>query len=672
MRLLFRSVISLFLFVILSVFFLLYTNAGLRFTVKTLHDFMPSLVIDSPHGAIANNLSVKQIKYTGASNLIDINDLNFDCSFMALLHGEIYINKLTASSLIVKYSDNNNAKKSNFNFFNLPIKINLHGIDIQDLNVQGFHANKLSLELLMVGKKLEKIGLHILSHHSRVNISGSLSNRLNLSWLIHSDNLQEFSDNLSGNFFANGLITGSRTAPIVTANIKTNNLGVGTILIKKLILTIHNDHLNNQHFKFNVDARKINIGDYYAESFGLNGYYAFLSLDKGDLIVDNGFLKVPIYGVNLKHINITLKKRAKKLNYIGSLLFGNGKLLLNGSGKIGSQLKFNVHGNNLLIIDSDLAKIFISPDINVVRDKNGLLIKGSLFIPKANINPDDLRSVLTLPDDVVFVDSKRKTPSAKSRGMRTEMHINLQLGNKVFLNAFGLKGQLVGGVVIHNADNKLTTGNGLIQIKNATYTAFGQKLLVQNGSLTFSGGDITEPHVNAEAVRVIQQNTTTSAFALTADKLTAGIRIRGFLSDPAVTFFSDPAGLSNNDILSYIMTGQASGQTGVSNLGVLFQAAGTAMSSITGSLTGSLGFDTLGVESEDTENASGDMVSNSVFVVGKYLTPSLYFGYSMGLIDPVTTLRLRYIFGGRKNWILQTESSTVGTGIDLLYSVKRK
>jgi len=59
----------------------------------------------------------------------------------------------------------------------------------------------------------------------------------------------------------------------------------------------------------------------------------------------------------------------------------------------------------------------------------------------------------------------------------------------------------------------------------------------------------------------------------------------------------------------------------------------------------------------------GDLKEAS-FVAGKYLSPNLYVSYGIGLFDPVSTLRLRYVLSSK--WTLQAETGT-GTGADLLY-----
>ena len=60
-----------------------------------------------------------------------------------------------------------------------------------------------------------------------------------------------------------------------------------------------------------------------------------------------------------------------------------------------------------------------------------------------------------------------------------------------------------------------------------------------------------------------------------------------------------------------------------------------------------LGLDAFGIESDANETAA-----EAAFVIGKYLTPSLYVSYGIGIFESVNTLKLSYAFAPR--WRLET------------------
>jgi translocation and assembly module TamB len=107
------------------------------------------------------------------------------------------------------------------------------------------------------------------------------------------------------------------------------------------------------------------------------------------------------------------------------------------------------------------------------------------------------------------------------------------------------------------------------------------------------------------------------------------------------------------------------GQGGSSEDGTLVSQAAQSLglkggNLLVGSLGRGVGLDEARVETE------GDL-SEASFVAGKYLSPNLYVSYGIGLFDPVSTLRLRYILSS--NWTLQAETGTA-TGTDLLYRIE--
>ncbi len=53
-------------------------------------------------------------------------------------------------------------------------------------------------------------------------------------------------------------------------------------------------------------------------------------------------------------------------------------------------------------------------------------------------------------------------------------------------------------------------------------------------------------------------------------------------------------------------------------------------------------------------------------MVGKKITPNLYINYSVGLTAPINILQISYLLSS--HWTLQSSTSSLANGIDLLYS----
>jgi len=123
--------------------------------------------------------------------------------------------------------------------------------------------------------------------------------------------------------------------------------------------------------------------------------------------------------------------------------------------------------------------------------------------------------------------------------------------------------------------------------------------------------------------------------------------------------------MAQSAALAYIVLGRPLGEGGSSEDGTLVSKAAQSLGLRGGNLLvrtlgRGVGLDEARLETE------GDL-SDASFVAGKYLSPNLYVSYGIGLFDPVSTLRLRYVLSS--HWTLQAETGTA-TGTDLLYRIE--
>ncbi|MGB5624049.1 MAG: translocation/assembly module TamB domain-containing protein, partial [Gammaproteobacteria bacterium] len=93
---------------------------------------------------------------------------------------------------------------------------------------------------------------------------------------------------------------------------------------------------------------------------------------------------------------------------------------------------------------------------------------------------------------------------------------------------------------------------------------------------------------------------------------------------------------------------------------------GLAGSALLGEQLGEkLGIDDLSVGSGPGET-SGEQAS---LLIGKYLSPKLYVSYGLGLFEPVSTYRMRYMLSSK--WVVIGETSALRSGADLFYVIER-
>jgi translocation and assembly module TamB len=82
-----------------------------------------------------------------------------------------------------------------------------------------------------------------------------------------------------------------------------------------------------------------------------------------------------------------------------------------------------------------------------------------------------------------------------------------------------------------------------------------------------------------------------------------------------------------------------------------------------------IGLDAIGFEAGSKEAGASNDVDQAALVLGKYLTPKLYISYGLGLLDALSTVKLRYLMTER--WNLITESSAIASGGDISYSFEK-
>jgi translocation and assembly module TamB len=155
-----------------------------------------------------------------------------------------------------------------------------------------------------------------------------------------------------------------------------------------------------------------------------------------------------------------------------------------------------------------------------------------------------------------------------------------------------------------------------------------------------------------------------------------GVLVTGTVNNPGIKLFSNPAHWSQADILSFIVFGQPASAASSPNLQLLMRAAQalntrggkSGISSLQQNLQKNLGFNELQFVSGVNENFGNQQQTNSL-VIGKTLSPRLTISYSLNIFNAFNTLRLRYLL--KKNWFLQTNSSVIGNGADIIYSIKK-
>jgi autotransporter translocation and assembly factor TamB len=480
---------------------------------------------------------------------------------------------------------------------------------------------------------------------TQLAINGGLSDRWQLSYKANIADLSKIAPQLHGGVTANGNISGAAASPKLHGIVNLQNFtvpGLSTHIDAKLNTDIAAS-LNDQTFTAAVSANNIAIA-------------------------------LPELGLTPRITNLKVTLADKILHYNAALQSGPGTLTLQGKTTLTQDPPLStmtLTGKDLLVSNTPKIKVLVSPDLKIEQQKDGWHVTGKAHIPKANIDLGDTRKTVTLPHETVIINKTGKVEKASSQPFFAE--VALTVGNDVHVAMAGLKSKVGGAVTLYEIPNQETRADGKLLLPEGSYDLQGQKLNVANSEIIFVNSPVTNPALNITASKTIQHAPSATTLS-DKQSFIVGLKVTGKADNPIITLFSDPSGWSQPDILSLIVFGQPASTLSNSSMGVLAAAAQALGSKsgkpgVAGQLTSQLqhffGLSELSLQSTVGSDTDSNATSTS-FVLGKYLSPRLYLNYSLGLEGNIT-LRLRYLLS--KHWSVQTQASTVGSGVDLFYSM---
>src|SRR5207247_10720998 len=131
------------------------------------------------------------------------------------------------------------------------------------------------------------------------------------------------------------------------------------------------------------------------------------------------------------------------------------------------------------------------------------------------------------------------------------------LGQQLHGRGHGLDSGLSGELRITSPGGRMAV-NGTVRASDGTYDAYGQKLTIDRGQLSFNG-PVENPRLDIEATR---PNT----------DVRVGVLVTGTALNPRVRLFSEPE-MSEIDKLSWLVLGRASEGLGRTDTALLQRAA---------------------------------------------------------------------------------------------------
>ena len=239
-----------------------------------------------------------------------------------------------------------------------------------------------------------------------------------------------------------------------------------------------------------------------------------------------------------------------------------------------------------------------------------------------------------LSDDVVVKRPGSDKPAATLRP-KLDLDIAADLGKYFLFNGAGLSSRLAGEVRLTAKGRDLPRASGTIRTRSGRFEAYGQKLDIERGVLSFNGL-LDNPALDVRAVRK----------GLAVEP---GVQISGTAQKPVVKLVSDPE-LPEAEKLAWLVLGHGPEQMGAGDATTLLSAASGLLGNDSGNVIQQIkktfGFDELGVRQGSLGDTGGrqqisrvaggsiDTTSSTgqqIFSVGKRLSSNALLSYEQTL-----------------------------------------
>ena len=502
--------------------------------------------------------------------------------------------------------------------------------------------------------------------NASAKISGAVKQAWDLQWHVNIPNLNVLFSNLHGSITTNGKISGARNHPLLTGNLQLPSL-------------IMND-ISSPLFQHISHTKADFISALTLSDSALN------TIISADTKITTGQLSLPGLGIQIKNIKLDSHYKHDALEANASFQSGNGNGRIQGNMHFLPQLQLalTLNGKDLQVANLPEYSIYATPDMSLAWNATQTHIQGNIFIPKADISPVDTSETASLSNDIVFVNSpsdKKVIPSQLS------LQTQITLGDAVNLSHENLQTKVKGSVTISQTPGRQPVASGQLTLSDGTYKAYGKQLLIQNGRIIYTGNVLTNPGLDISAVKKFNTIAMSNANQFNGkkglpqtyagtDSIAVGVQVKGTIKKPVVTLFSSPSGMSQNNIMSYLLFGYPQSELSGDNKLALLSAASALklgkmnIGSITNKIQNFTGLTELNVESTQIYNVNTNSTHNETALsLGKKLSDKLSVHYSVGLYTSAAMLNIRYQL--TKRLMLQTETSYLENGIDLRYGFER-
>lgn len=354
------------------------------------------------------------------------------------------------------------------------------------------------------------------------------------------------------------------------------------------------------------------------------------------LAFTDGSLRASLRGDTLTLDSLRLRAGSGSLSGTGTALLRDGKPTMQIA-LLADKLALLQRPDRQLTVsgkaDVSLAPRLIRVDAKISADR------AMIELPRADAP--------TLSSDVIVLGRQKPQPNQRLP-TALDFDLDFDLGDQFYLKGRGVDARLTGLVKLRARNGGLPTAVGSVQVAKGTYSAYGQRLVIERGIVNFSG-PVDNPGLNMLALRKNQT-------------VEAGVAITGSALAPVVKLVSIPD-VPDTEKLSWLVLGHGTENTSASEFSALQTAAGVLLGmgdsvSLQAKLTQATGL-------SEVSLAGGGTLESSIVVLGKRLSEKVYLSYEQGLAGTTSLIKINYAVSKRVSVRLQTGSQSA---VDVFYT----
>jgi autotransporter translocation and assembly factor TamB len=370
----------------------------------------------------------------------------------------------------------------------------------------------------------------------------------------------------------------------------------------------------------------------------------------GQLKLVDGQLSVVGNPTAFESINWTIDAVGERVDIVGNMTVGGGETHVKGSLSLHPKprLEMNIEGVRQTVLLPPGMSATISENLNLVASNAHMDLRGDITVHEGLLEHEQLpQGSIDISSDVVEVDYEGRVVDEKSL-IDLSAHLQVNILDSFQVVGTGLETTVGGALELKKESSQPLQLFGELNILEGRIEAFGQRLNVQRGSLSFVG-PADNPDLNLRAEREIPD-----------ESITVGVEVLGNLDEISFNAYSTPV-MSEAETMSYLIRGRGLDKGAEADGAAVALSLGLGAVNRTGLVQGINRIPGVSNVSFGTDGEAGDTTAT----VGGYLGSRIYLAYGVGVYEPINVLTARLYLQTRL-WLEVV--SSLQSSVDIYYS----